>query len=197
MMIKTIKLKDGCTLEIHPDEDVESPRSWDNIGQMVCFHKNLNLGDEHELKHDDYNSWDEMENVIEASNDVAVILPLYLMNHSGLAIQTTPFGCRWDSGQIGFIFCTKAMAESTFGGTNTLKTEIRRKTRQCLIGEVETYDQYLRGDVYRFVLRGPPYEHCDGKGPNLNSCWGFYGDNPSENGMRDHLDKKYWKELES
>ena len=35
-------------IHIEQDEDAESPREWDsNIGTMVCWHKNYNLGDEH------------------------------------------------------------------------------------------------------------------------------------------------------
>lgn len=36
------------TLKIVHDEDVESPREWDNIGKMVCFHNRYSLGDKHD-----------------------------------------------------------------------------------------------------------------------------------------------------
>src|SRR6187402_3409459 len=38
------------TLEIISDDDPMSPREWDNIGTMVCFHKRYTLGDKHDYK---------------------------------------------------------------------------------------------------------------------------------------------------
>ena len=32
-------------LKIVQDTDPESPRTWDNLGTMVCFHKRYELGD--------------------------------------------------------------------------------------------------------------------------------------------------------
>lgn len=45
------------------------------------------------------------------------------------------------------------------------------------------YDQYLRGDVWGFRLfeiDGDDWEEVD-------SCWGFYGNDPRLNGMLDNL----------
>ena len=55
-----IKFKDGYQLEIILDDSPESPRTWDNIGRMICFHKRENLGDDHEYNHSDFNSWEEL-----------------------------------------------------------------------------------------------------------------------------------------
>ena len=35
----------GIDIEIHQEEYPESPRQWDNLGVMTCFHKNYELGD--------------------------------------------------------------------------------------------------------------------------------------------------------
>ena len=56
-----IKLKNGQTLEIYQDEHGESPREWDNMCQMICFHKRYNLGDKHDIDHGDYNGWNELK----------------------------------------------------------------------------------------------------------------------------------------
>jgi len=37
---------------------------------------------------------------------------------------------------------------------------------QCLESEVETYDQYLRNDVYGFII--------EGMDEGVNSVWGVY-----------------------
>lgn len=35
----------NLTVQIHQDQDPESPREWDNLGTMVCWHRRYNLGD--------------------------------------------------------------------------------------------------------------------------------------------------------
>ncbi|GFD70986.1 hypothetical protein KUL113_04060 [Tenacibaculum sp. KUL113] len=43
------------TIKIERDEDAESPREWDNVGKMVCWHRNYRLGDEQPSgSHEDY-----------------------------------------------------------------------------------------------------------------------------------------------
>jgi hypothetical protein len=83
------------------------------------------------------------------------ILPLYLYDHSGITISTKPFGCPWDSGQVGFIFADRECKEydDMLAG---------------LTAEVETYDSYLTGDVYGYTIE-------DQDGNVVHSCWGFYG----------------------
>lgn len=38
---------EGYNIKIIPDDSPFSPREWDNVGTMVCWHRNYNLGDEH------------------------------------------------------------------------------------------------------------------------------------------------------
>lgn len=44
------EVKDGYKLEILNDDCPMSPREWDNLGTMVCFHKGYGLGDQHVYK---------------------------------------------------------------------------------------------------------------------------------------------------
>jgi len=187
---KVIQFSDGCSLEIYSDEDPESPRKWDNLGTMICFHKRYDLGDKHNYKSGDYNGWDEIEDRIKQDNPDCMIRPLYLMDHSGLSISMGPFGCPWDSGQIGFIFITNERIAGELKGNVEWAEEI-------LSGEVETYNQYLAGDIYGFILRNKPCEKCGCNTASevLDSCWGFYGANPIENGIIDNLKEEYKQEL--
>jgi len=145
-------------VKIYIDEDPHNPRDWDNLGTMVCFHGRYTLGDkDHGYKQSDYNSWEELEKQIEKDNKPCTILPIYMLDHSGLTVRTTAFNDSWDSGQIGFIYCSEEKAKD--GGAWAPITMLK--------AEVETYDEYLRGDVYG-------YERGD------DSCWGFYGYTPEE-----------------
>lgn len=186
---KVIQFADGCTLEIYPDENPENPRTeYDNLGKMICFHKRHDLGDKHDYKSGDYSGWDEIEDQIKQDNPDCLIRPLFLMDHSGLSISMGPFGCPWDSGQVGFIFITKERIVGELKGGVQWAEKV-------LEAEVETYNQYLVGNIYRFILRDKPCEKCSGPGGILNQSGGFYGDNPRYNGMSGNLKEKHRQEL--
>lgn len=184
---ETYKFKDGRKLELHHDESPESPREWDNNGIMVCFHNQYDLGDKHDHKTpQDFHDWKKEQ-------DVIACLPLYLYDHSGITMSTGAFSCPWDSGQVGEIVATRESLEA--GGHDVDKLDVA-KVEEWLRGEVATYDQYLTGDICGFILRDKPCEHCDDEtGDELESCWGFFGHDPLENGIVDHIDEKYAKEL--
>ena len=173
---ETIK-QGNYLLEIFTDESPESPREWDNMGTMICFHRRYNLGDKNDIiNSSDFNSWSEQREWIEKNIKPAVLLPLYLYDHGGITISTSPFSCPWDSGQIGWIFVSKDKVREEYQVKRITKDIIEKATK-VLEGEVETYDQFLTGDVYGY--RVSKVNVCD-KGhehkEELSSCWGFYGE---------------------
>lgn len=167
-------------LKVVHDSSPESPREWDNLGTMICFHNRYDLGDNHNYNSDDYSSWGEMKQAIIKEENPAVILPLYMYDHSGISISTSPFSCRWDSGQIGFILVSKKKALEEFGGKIVTKN-LKERLEKILEGEVETYTQYVEGEVYGFVIEDEDGEHID-------SCYGFFGSDHKESGMLDYID---------
>ena len=40
------EVKREVSVRVAPDYDAESPREWDNLGTLVCWHRSYNLGDE-------------------------------------------------------------------------------------------------------------------------------------------------------
>jgi len=160
----------GLKVEINQDEDSQSPRLDDNLSRMVCFHSRYDLGDkDHEYDTKDYAGWDEMKAAIIRKEKTAFILPLYLYDHSGLAISTGreyPFNCPWDSGQIGFVFVSKAAIRKEFGRKTT--QEHLERALKAMLAEVKLYDMYLQGDIWE-------YEVKDAEGEVLGSCYGYYG----------------------
>lgn len=155
----------GCTISIEQDELAESPHKWDNLGVMACFHSRYNLGDKVDLAPDHFNGWTEMAEYIKTELGAVVILPLYLCDHGGITIATGPFSCQWDSGQVGFIYVTHEKLIAEYGNVGPDVIALAGKVLQA---EVETYDQYLTGDVWGFTA-----ENEDGH--NIGSCWGYYG----------------------
>jgi hypothetical protein len=158
--------------KIEQDTNPESPRAWDNFGKMVCFHNRYNLGDEHEYRSGDYDGWAGLKEQL-INDGAKVILPIYMYDHSGITISTAPFGCNFDSGQIGFIYCTAKDMESD-GMAGTIDED---RAIVLMKGEIETYDNYLRGEVYGYRIF--EQEVCD-KGhtheEQLDSCWGYYSE---------------------
>ena len=149
------------------DESPESPREWDNMGTMVCFHPRYNLGDKHSFDKHLYSSWEEMEKDIVDTENVHTILPLYLYDHGGITISTSPFSCRWDTTRVGWIFVSKESVKN-YGVDET-------KVEECLEGEVKTYDTYLRGEVYGFeVVKVTKCDLGHEHEEVIDTYWGYY-----------------------
>ena len=107
------------------------------------------------------------------------MLPLYLYDHSGITISTGPFNCPWDSGQIGYIYVTKEAIKKEFN-RKIMSKKLEQKAIDIMRSEVNTYDDYLTGSVYGYVIE-PTDENkeinCD------DSCWGFFGCNHEKSGL--------------
>lgn len=100
-----------------------------------------------------------------------IVLPLYLYDHSALAMSTSSFAGRavhaeWDSGQIGWIYVSKADVREEYG-VERITPSVRQQAENQLRREVEIYDAYLRGECYGYEL----YKN----GELEDSCWGFVG----------------------
>jgi hypothetical protein len=176
------------TVKIERDTGPQNPRDWDNMGVMVAFHGRYVLGDsDHGYKSSDYSGWVEMEKAIAKDNPGCIILPLFLYDHSGITIATTSFNDRWDSGQVGFIFASLAKIRECYG-VKRVTAKVRERALASLRSEVGTYDDYLTGDVYGYILE-------DEDGNEGDSCWGFYGSDPFKNGIADSIGAEYHEQL--
>ena len=206
-VIKEYK-KGNKVLRIYRDDYDESPREWSNLGVMVCFHKRYNLGDETEIKKDWFSSWEEMENYLWKKEKAVVVKDLWLLDHSGLYMKIGDFSheplpqgyAYFDSGQVGFIYTTKERIKKWFGVKRVTKKLIE-KAEKILEGEVETYNQHLQGDVYRFELVKQKKCKCCGhiEEEIIDSVGGYYGTNFEENGLFEGAgidDISEWEESE-
>ena len=166
------------TLEIHQDESPMSPREWSNIGKMICHHNRYSLGDKHNINPKDYNSLAEMVKAIKRIEDAVIMIPMYMYEQYGITIRTTPFECRWDSGQIGYIIASRKKIREEFS-VKRISKKLITKVTALLEGEVKVYDQYVTGDVYGFKM------FVDGK--ETDACWGFFGSDIKTNGVLDYV----------
>lgn len=74
------------------------------------------------------------------------------------------------------------------------------RAAEALAGSIETFKQWAEGDVYGFVIEewtgACACEECDaGEWVETDSCWGFYGSDPFENGMSDHVPEELHDQL--
>lgn len=184
---------------IRPDINSQSPREWDNLGTVVTFGKYSYIGDDdakqkliddlYELGHNDsfyselYYADNQVLFELANNNKNMVALPVYLYDHSGITISTTPFSCSWDSGLAGIIYVKKTDVRENYS-VKRISKKLLEKVYQHLAGEINTLDQFLTGDIYGFEI-------TDNEGDVIDSCWGFYGNNVKENGMLDYISKEY------
>ena len=121
------------------DVNAGNPREFENLGTMICWHPRYKLGDEHNYKterdfFDHLAEEHDAENTLRGLERKVVILPLYLYDHSGLVMKTSPFSDPWDSGRVGWIYCPK---ERFINETGYLESELfsSKTNRKPIFGE--------------------------------------------------------------
>lgn len=102
-----------------------------------------------------------------AIDENVLLLPLYLYDHSGITISTGPFSCPWDSGQVGYVYVTKKQLRDEFH-VKAVQKKHWQKAEEILKQEVQVYDLFVRGEVYRYMI-------FDDEGDIADSCTGFLG----------------------
>jgi hypothetical protein len=138
---------------------------------MVGFHGRYRLGDKHTYRTpDDFRASDEFRKAQKSG----LLLPLYLYDHGGITMRTYPFDCPWDSGQVGFIYTNLERYKMLMGKKSLNKTS-KAKVMEWLQNEVNTYSQYLEGEVYDLEVDGEIV------------CCGFYGTDWATNGLMDYV----------
>jgi hypothetical protein len=169
-----MKDKEGVeyTLEVIRDDYPESPRNWDNLCTMVCWHRDYDLGDKHNFhdpdelmqhlyldvtgKHwcDDHESdkWKDVYRELEKTG-LVLIKTINAYEHSGITVSTSnsyPYNDRWDAYCVGFIYVTKKTIFEEY--SDVTEENWKERADECLEGEMKTYDQFLTGDVYGYRL---------------------------------------------
>ena len=167
----------GHIIKIYHDPDSENPREWSNLGTLICWHRRYRLGDSHQFDSPEAFLRDladvsdqsdlSMDQLRERAERKAILLPVFLYDHSGLAMNTIGFHCPWDSGQVGFVYVTLEAVRKEFGVKRVTKA-LREKAEDILRGEIVSYDAYLGGRVYGYVI--------EQDGEEIDACWGFVGD---------------------
>jgi len=179
------KIEEHPRLSIYHDDCPESPREWSNLGYFITKDSNYLSPDKHEQLEeivistgdDAKDGEDHMEMIKkrvreEMTEKVLAIYPVTKYEHSGIAYSLGN-SRGWDYSNNGFYIITdKSIKEC---GTE------KKYWEDNIRAEIETYNKYVNGEVYRFTL-------YDDKGEYEDSCCGFY----DIEDIREHLPKE-WK----
>ncbi len=158
----------GYEIKIYYDPDPESPRDWDNLGTMYTCHRNY-LPEESFDQHFQFEEvFDQHQDFLPSFEKNYIAHKVYLYEHSGITVSTSPFSCRWDSGLFGIIAVSTEKVKQEYGWKK-ITAKRRTEIENILQAEVDIYDQYITGQVYGFQLFSP-------EGEEIDSCWGYFGD---------------------
>jgi len=179
----------GYEINIQKDDDANSPRQDDNLGTMAIFGRNAFLGDEHRGS-----AFIAIESVLEhvltsgavflplkiregyivsLSFDVADMVKIRLGYSAGYFENTSDFENLISDNTNGVIYMDIEKVIKEFGDDSP---DSRERALGALKSEVETYNQYLAGEIYGYVITKPCEDsECDGS-KEIDSCWGFYGE---------------------
>jgi len=179
------KYKGGLTIKIYQDEDARSPDEDGDDGLfLVGYHRDffvdrkktrynketgrhetidpgINQGFAQVIannaRYEDGSICEEAREYIKKYH----IFGFEAYIHSGVRLALSYEGnfCdrQWDVSQLGLVFVSKK------------EWRLKKSARKAALGLIESWNDYLDGNVYGYVVEGPDGEHLD-------SCWGFSGD---------------------
>ena len=153
--VETIKYK-GFDIEICQDDNYDGPGDWgdDNLF-LVNYHNDFFVENDKVITKDEAEEWYNGEKIEQAKK--YHIFALSMLSHSGVwlslenSFRSDSGG--WDTSHIGIVLVSKEEAKT------------KAKAKKLAEGLIQTWNDYLSGNVYGFSI------------DKLNeSCWGFYGD---------------------
>jgi hypothetical protein len=156
-LIEERDLGNGAVVRVYASRFVDNPRDFaDRLSTMWCWHHRYDLSgrkdrrDSRRPKPHHYEGWEELGKAIERDIKPVVMRPVYLYDHSALALSTTPFSCPWDSGQVGFIFFERDKLKA-FGAKIATK-KVKERMLRYLQADIAEYSAYLNNEVYEWKL---------------------------------------------
>jgi hypothetical protein len=160
----------GYTYELHTDEEPASPAEWDNLGELVAFDPLWR-----EYRFAERNTTSEEDEALERGG--FKMLARYLRMTQGITAVPFRYADHGSNGAriypertdtesaAGFIYTTDARVDE-LAGTDAQYHE-REWILNALHAELQTWNDYVEGNVVGYVVRSP-----DGR--VLDSVWGFY-----------------------
>lgn len=152
----------GLTISIFQDPDPQSPNDCGDDGLFLIGLDSRNFYVKPPKPYD-------IKSVHTETQKTHWCFPVEAYIHSGVALALAAEGDfpdrQWDvCGNIGAVFVSKK------------EWRTRAKAREAARGHVETWNDYLSGQVYGYEINPAP-------AGEIYSCWGFYGDYDAPGGV--------------
>ena len=99
------------------------------------------------FKNDEWVYYQTDEQLLDLISKHAIILDVYMYDHTLVSFSTSPFSCRWDSGHLGYIFVKHTDIEPpvTKEKIDNIKKEIEHALKK--------YECYFNGEVYKAIIK--------------------------------------------
>jgi hypothetical protein len=209
--MKDYKLKSGNILRVLPDPNPESPDTWENEDVFLVYdHRQFTVKREGFEPRNIFNAltleypnepirenfeddegyqcaMDEYHADFDDCNDIKskyvhyFIFPVDAYIHSGVHLSlanTEKYpDRRWDVSTTGYILVKKEMIN--LEGENNFQVG-ESEAKEYAENLIQTWNQYLSGEIYG-------YQILKTENKEIDSCWGFFGDDPNENGILYHI----------
>jgi len=171
--ITITKTKEGFSVRyLVQDDDIVNPpdEMGDNNLFLVNYHRDFDVRNDEIITKDDLVNWyrqdfDDYDDGIFPHDKEYWIFPLACLIHSGVWLKLGSGGFAsdgggWDTSHVGAIFVSKE------------EWKDKDDAHKAALSLVETWNQYLSGDVYGCVRE--TFDK-DKNSIDHDSCWGFYG----------------------
>lgn len=165
-------------VHIRRETDPLNPRTeWDNAWKWYSSHRRYFFDKENgkylsvnDIFDGETEEGESIEDAILRQNpEFLDVQPIYLYDHSGIAVSLGSFGDPWDSGVGAYAVITREQAEADAPELKGNDDRLKDVADGWLKNEVDVYRKYLDGEVYGYVVE-------DGSGEETDSCWGYYED---------------------
>lgn len=157
------------------DEDPENPRKmYDNFGTLIAFHSRYDLSDNPD--------WTQDELIEYVKKDDVLALPVYIYEHGNVYLSTSGFNCKWDSGQVGYIF-------AKYEDIKKEGWDIEQ-AKKYLESEIREFSKYLNGETYGYeIYRKDDCTYC---GESVDTGYGYIGLEVTQDEVKAILE--YWED---
>lgn len=160
--VKIVETTDGYEARyIVQDSDAASPDGDKDDGSLlVHYHQDMTVSRDDIITEDDLQEWYDEKKIQQEKLYWIFEVSAYI--HSGVTLYLgyrQP--CQWDTSHVGAVLVAKTEART------------RKKAEVLASGLIETWNQYLSGDVYGVVIER--YDMNKVSRDNVDSCWGYYG----------------------
>jgi hypothetical protein len=149
---------------IAQDDDPMNPRTdYDNLASMIVVSQDWDMDkDPGPLGW----VWKRLASRYRTQEAVALFMRYARIYHGATVVEHRPYNGPWS-----IFYLTREVADGPDGTPDPAA---------YVAGEIATWDQYLEGDIYGYVLEERVIWRADGRPSReswevVDSCWGFYG----------------------